>query len=176
MVTGSLFAIVIKDAEGPRLVARVARRALGVYYLIPRNAEDFAIEADENWDPHASYHADGTLHVKSFNALVLTPVKKQPLDRSFSGGEPLFAQSFQPGELVALPSLTDVSRYLNIFEIPRDLVDATEHHTLAVDLLSPGTDRLPGPWQQVVTEHSFTDDVPWIHVTLWRGLIDFAAT
>jgi hypothetical protein len=169
-MAGSLFAIAIRDTQGLQLVARAALRPSGIYFLMPRDAEDFTVLADEKWNPHASYHADGTLHVKSFNDVMLPPVKRQPLDHAFSGAEPLFAQAFQPGELAGLQVLTDVAPFREVFEIPRALIVETEHHTLAVDLLAPTAARPVGPWRDVVIEHSFADSVPWIHATLWRGL------
>jgi hypothetical protein len=174
-MTSALHAIAVTDAQGLHLVARVARRPSGIYYLIPRDTEAFQIDSDVNWDPHASYHADGSHHVKSFGRLALTRTKRQPLDSSFSGAEPLFAQSFQPGELTRLPVLSDAPAFANVFEIPIDRLNPAEHYTMALDLLSPGSGRLGGPWLEAVLEHSFREASPWIHATLWRGLESFAA-
>ena len=88
-MTGAMHAIAVSDAQGLHLVARVARRPSGIYYLLPRDAKAFQIESDKNWDPHVSYHADGWHHIKSFGQLALTRVKRQALNSSFSGAEPL---------------------------------------------------------------------------------------
>ncbi len=173
-MTTALHAIAVRDAQGLHLVARVARRLSGIYYLIPRDAKAFQIDSDENWDPHASYHADGAHHIKSFGQLVLTRMKKQPLNSTFSGAEPLFAQSFQPGDLHNLPVLSDASAFADVFEIPADRLTSVDHYTLALDLLAPGARRLGGPWLEAVLEHSFQDALPRIHATLWRGLESFA--
>ena len=169
-MAGSLFAIGVQDDQGFHLVARIARRATGIYYLIPRANEDFGIIADENWDPHASYHADGTHHIKSFGSTVLSPVMRQPLNQAFTGAEPLFPQGFAPGDLFGHQVVGDLSPFREVFVIPSTMIAPDAHHTIAVDLLSSGAARIPGPWQHVVVEHSFTDSFPWIHVTLWRGL------
>jgi len=174
-VTTALYAIAVSDALGLHLVARVARRHTGIYYLIPRDAKAFQIDSDENWDPHASYHADGTHHVKSFGQTVLKPVKRQPLSNTFSGAEPLFAQSFQPGELHNLPLLSSTSTLADVFEIPADRLTPVDHYTLALDLVAPGATRLAGPWLEAVLEHSFQDGSPRIHATLWRGIESFSA-
>lgn len=175
-MTTALRAIAVRDAQGLHLVARVARRPSGIYYSIPRDAKAFQIDSAENWDPHASYHADGTHHIKSFGQLALTRVKRQPLSSAFSGAEPLFAQSFQPRDLHNLPMLSDASVFADVFEIPVDRLTSADHYTLALDLLAPGARRLRGPWLEAVLEHSFQDALPWIHATLWRGLEGFAAS
>jgi hypothetical protein len=44
---------------------------------------------DREWDAHASYHLDGTLHHKSYGAVVGVPQKCQPLTGAFKGSEHL---------------------------------------------------------------------------------------
>jgi len=156
-MTSALHAIAVRDAQGLHLVARVARRPSGIYYLIPRDAKALQIDSDENWDPHVSYHADGSHHIKSFGQLALPPIKRQALNSTFSGAEPLFAQSVQPGDLLNLPMLSNASSFVDVFEIPVDRLRASDHYTLAVDLLEPGAGRLGGPWLEVVLEHLFQD-------------------
>lgn len=172
----ALHAIGVTDAQGFHLIARVARRATGVYYLIPRDAKTFGIESNKNWDPHVSYHTDGSHHVKSFGNRAGTRYMRQPLTSAFAGAEPLSAQSFQPGELHNHPVISDPSEFTNVFEIPIERLSLSEQYTLALDILAPGAERLGGPWQEAVLEHSFKDGVPWIHATLWRGLENFAST
>ena len=174
-MTNALHAVVVRDAQGLHLVARVARRPSGIYYLIPRDAKAFKIDSDKNWDPHVSYHTDGSHHIKTFDQLALKRMKRQALDSAFSGAEPFFAQSFQPGELTNLPILSNASAFVDVFEIPGYRLSSSEHYTLALDLLSPGAGRMTGPWLEAVLEHSFQDALPWIHATLWRGLESFAA-
>jgi hypothetical protein len=43
---------------------------------------------DQGWNPHTSYHLDGTLHMKSYDYRVLPPQKRQPLTGAFRGSEP----------------------------------------------------------------------------------------
>jgi hypothetical protein len=174
-MTTALYAIAIKDALGLHLVARVARRPSGIYYLIPRDAKSFQIDSDENWDPHASYHVDGTHHVKSFGQILMTRTKRQPLDNAFSGAEPLFAQSFQSGDLQNLSLLSNASVFADVFAIPADRITSGNQYALAVDLLASGARRFEGPWLEAVLEYTFKDALPWIHATLWRGLRDFKA-
>jgi hypothetical protein len=43
---------------------------------------------DRDWDPHASYHLDGTFHRKSYGA-TFSPEKRQPLTAAFRESEHL---------------------------------------------------------------------------------------
>lgn len=169
LMTSALYGITVSDEDKLHLIARVARRPSGIYYLIPRDSDAFQIDTEANWDPHASYHTDGTHHLKSFSELLLRPTKRQPLNGNFLGAEPLFAQSFQPGELTKHPVYSGAPAFADVFRIPADALNPAEPYTLAVDLLSPGASRLPGPWVAAVLEHSFRDAEPWIHATLWQG-------
>lgn len=60
--------------------------------------------------------------------------------------------------------------FADVFEIPHERLPPDEHHTLAVDLVEPGKDALAGPWREVASQKCFQDALPWILVTLWRGL------
>ena len=60
--------------------------------------------------------------------------------------------------------------FVEVFEIPREQFAGDEHHTFAVDLVEPGRNAVPGPWKEMVVQKSFQDAVPWILVTLWRGM------
>ena len=50
----------------------------------------FVPRANAEWDPHTSYHQDGTFHSKSFGRKGLSK-KLQPLNRPFRGSEHLGA-------------------------------------------------------------------------------------
>jgi hypothetical protein len=172
-MTTEIYGIATRDEQGLHLIARVARRSSGIYYLIPRANEDFDIEADANWDPHASYHTDGWHHFKSFNQVVAARTKRQPLD-NFRGAEPLFDQSFMPGDLTHMPRFTGKMAFAQVLEIPVDLLNETDSYAISANLLSPGASRIPGPWLTPVLEFSVRDAVPWVHITLWRGLVGVA--
>ena len=166
----AIYGIATRDEQGLHLIARVARRSSGIYYLIPRANEDFDIEADDKWNPHASYHADGRHHFKSFDEVVTPPTRRQPLD-NFSGAEPLFDQSFMPGDLTHMPKFTGKLAFAQVLEIPTGLLNETDLYAISAQLLSPGASRIPGPWLIPVLEFSVRDAVPWVHITLWQGLI-----
>jgi hypothetical protein len=142
-MSSALYGIVVRHEQDLYLVSRVTRRPSGIYYLIPRANKAFAVEADAEWDPHASYHSDGWHHVKSFDQ-TFARTKRQPL-ASLQGVEPLFSQSFAPGDLTNLPTRIVTQGFSELVEIPFDCLDATEHYAVAVHLLSPGSSRPSGP-------------------------------
>jgi hypothetical protein len=166
VATSSIYGVGVRDATGLRLLARIARRPSGIFYLIPRTNAEFGIEADRNWDPHVSYHTDGRHHVKSFDQRVSSPYYRQPLDQRFSGAEPLFDQSFQPGELSGVPALVDTSPLAQVFEIPAASIDSTTVYVISVSLLAPHAALPQRDWLAVVAEQTFRDAEPWIHVAL----------
>lgn len=163
-----MHAIVVRDAQGLHLVARIARRPSGIFYLMQRDAKAFQIDSDKPWDPHASYHVDGWHQFKSFGKHELPKVKRQPLDSDFSGAQALFAQSFFPGDLYNLRVIVEACSFVDVFAIPREILCPGDNYTIAVDLLAPGAGRLEFSGAEAVLEHSFLDASPCIHATLWR--------
>lgn len=159
---GSMYAVAIRDHEDLRLVCRI-RRSPGrdVYVLFPRD--------EPGWDPHASYHRDGVRHVRAHGGRYLVDQRQRP-DESFRGAESVFALALQPGEVPRLKTPCRTDRFSEVFEIAGENFPPEEHHTLVVDLVEPGHGALAGPWREVVAQRSFRDNVPWILVTLWRGL------
>lgn len=77
----SRYAVAIKDGGDLWLTLWVRRSRKGEFFvMVPRGCKD--------WDPHTSYHLDGTLHVKSFGEK-FGRRKKQPLGGVFQGVENL---------------------------------------------------------------------------------------
>src|SRR5258708_13438470 len=72
-----LYAVAIRDGSNLWLTLWVRRSRKGdVFVLVPR--------AERKWTPHASYHVDGTLHVKSYNRVSVS-TKRQALTGTFKG-------------------------------------------------------------------------------------------
>lgn len=75
------YAVAINDGSDLWLTLWVKRSKKGeVFVMVPR--------ADRAWDPHTSYHLDGTLHSKSYGRAGFTR-KLQPLNGTFRGTEHL---------------------------------------------------------------------------------------
>jgi len=75
------YAVALRNSEDLWLTLWVRRSPKGdVYVFLPR--------ADRRWNPHASYHRDGTVHSKSFDHKFF-PRKRKPLTGAFKGTEHL---------------------------------------------------------------------------------------
>ncbi|MGH2372971.1 MAG: hypothetical protein ACRDIC_05770 [bacterium] len=84
--------------------------------------------------------------------------------------ETVLSLAIQPGEAALHRTPCVPGEFTEVVEIPREQFLDDEHHTLAVDLIEPGNNAAPGPWKEIVVQKSFQDAVPWILVTLWRGM------
>ena len=155
------------------LVARIARRKKGIYYLIPRDYAAFGIVSDEHWDPHASYHVDGTRHFKSDNQVRGGRDQRQPLGESFAGVEDLTGQSFGPGDLLGEQTELRESEFDAVFELPMDLVPPSYGVHLRVALCAPEQVSVWHPQNaHEIARYWSRDATPWIEVTVWR--IDYS--
>jgi hypothetical protein len=145
------------------LLCRIKRSRKGdAYFLMPRD--------EPGWDPHASYHRDGTRHVRSHGGKFLVSKVQKP-DGSFRGTEGLYAMAIQPGEVPLLNTPCAREEFSEVFEIGGEQLPIEEHHTLAVDLAEPGYSDILVLGKEIVAQKSFQDSSPWILVTLWRGLL-----
>jgi hypothetical protein len=78
---GQRYAVAIRDVSGLWLTLWVNCNRRGeIIILMPRGERD--------WDPHATYHRDGTFHQKSYDVPVIRQ-KRQLLTAAFSGSEHL---------------------------------------------------------------------------------------
>ncbi len=162
LAEGPMYAVAVREHTDLWLLCRIRRSSKGdVYVLFPRD--------EPSWDPHASYHKDGSRHVRSHGGKYLTNQCQKP-DESFRGAESVFALAIQPGEAGMLNVPCAPGDFSDVFEIAGEQLPREEHHTLAVDLVEPGTGATAGPWREIVIQKSFRDALPWILVTLWRGL------
>ena len=157
----TMYAVAIRNGNGLWLLARIRRSRSGVYFLMQRD--------DPDWDPHASYHQDGTSHVRSYEWTHFETQRQKP-DASFRGVETVFAMAIQPGEAALYKIPCDAGKFNHVFEIPIEQFPRGEHHTLSVDLVEPGKTAAPEPWKEIVVQKSFQDAAPWILATLWRGM------
>jgi hypothetical protein len=76
------YAVAVREGSDLWLTLWVRRSRKGDFFvMLPRG--------DRDWDPHMSYHLDGTTHMKSHDRKVLPPRKHQPLTGIFQGSEHL---------------------------------------------------------------------------------------
>ncbi len=66
------YAVAVREGADLWLTLWVRRSRKGEFFImLPRG--------DRDWDPHTSYHLDGTLHMKSHDCRIVPPQKRQPL-------------------------------------------------------------------------------------------------
>src|ERR1035441_1248689 len=146
------YAVAIREGVDLWLALWVRRsRKPEFFVMVPRGERD--------WDVHASYHLDGTRHLKSFDRKVLPATKHQPLTGIFRGAEPLVAFSGYGPKSVG--AVCDPAAFSSVVEIapgvlgPRDGV-------ITVDLVEPGCNPPPYPWANIVQREFIRDKPPWV--------------
>jgi len=152
-----LYGAAIRDGAGLWLTLWVRRSRRGEFFvMMPRG--------DRDWDPHTSYHLDGTLHMKSYGSRVLPPLKRQPLTGVFRGAEHLGAYS---GHGTRSGAICDPSVFSGVVEV-RPGVLGPRHGAVTVDLVEPGHEPMPFAWKQIDARQTFRDATPWVVITVGK--------
>jgi hypothetical protein len=150
------YAVAVRHGSDLWLAIWVRRGPKGdVYVLIPRS--------DPIWDPHTSYHRDGTFHSKSFNHK-MSSSKKQPLTDAFSGSEHM--SMFGGYNPKSIGAVCDPAMFSGVVEVPPGILGPRDGF-VSVDLVEPGCDPLD-LYNPVVITQVFKDKVPWIVIRVGR--------
>jgi hypothetical protein len=151
-VPGELrYAVAVLEGSDLWLTTWIRRAPKGdVYVLIPRS--------DGSWNPHSSYHRDGTVHSKSFNHK-MSSSKKQPLTRAFKRFEHL--GMFGGHSPKNIGAICDPAMFSGVVEVPPGILGPRDGF-VAVDLVEPGCDPLMELYNPVVLTQVFKGSVPWI--------------
>lgn len=149
------YAVAVEEASQPWLALWVRRsRKREVFVMVPR--------ADRSWNPHTSYHVDGTLHMKSHGRATF-PTKRQPLNAPFRGTEHLgVSAGYAPRSVGAV---CDMTAFDGVLVTPPDIL-GPRHGWIAVDLVEPGCEPVPLPWSKVVKREVYRDATPWLVITV----------
>jgi hypothetical protein len=140
------YAVAIRDESGLWLTLWVRRNKKGHFFvLIPRG--------DRKYDPHASYHVNGTFHQKSYDRK-LSIQRKQPLTGAFRGTETLGGYG---GHGARIGAVCDPTDFNGVVEVAPDLLGERKG-SVFVDLVEPG--REPITCYNVIKKKIFTDTVP----------------
>jgi hypothetical protein len=148
--------------EGPNLwlTTWVRRSPKGdVFVIIPRGERD--------WQPHASYHRDGTFHHKSFNYKFGPKQKRQPLTGQppFKGTEHLSA--FMGHGPKGVGAVCDPADFSGIIELAPGVLGPRDGQVV-VDLVEPGCEPLSLPGK-LVRQEVFRDAVPWLSIRIFSS-------
>ena len=143
-----LYAVAVRDT-GLWLVLWIRRSADQIFAFMPR--------ADPRADVHASYHRDGTAHMKSDGRKSMVR-KLQPLNDSFRNTEHLVAfGGYGPKRVGAL---CDPSAFDGIVELPPGVLGPSDGSAL-IDLVEPGCEPISWP-APVIRQETFEHAVPWL--------------
>jgi hypothetical protein len=113
---------------------------------------------------HASYHADGTSHLKSYGRRVLsTRIGPRP-DENFRGVFALWRSSVTATDPFPFQDWSP-AQFVDLFEIPID--NLSETTSVAVNLVAPGETPLVEAGTTVLMQRSLEDAIPWIVVSLY---------
>jgi hypothetical protein len=146
------YAVAVENGSNLWLTLWVRRSRKGEFFVMtPRGERD--------WDPHTSYHLDGTLHIKSYGDKVLKR-KNQPLTSAFRGSEDL--GSFAGHGPKGVGAICDPTAFCAIVKVPPGVL-GPRHGEVKLDLVEPGHEPMPFPGK-VVTAQVFRHFVPWLVV------------
>jgi hypothetical protein len=144
------YGVAVRDDGNLWLVLWIRRNSKGEFFvMVPR--------AKSEWDPHNSYHLDGTFHAKSFGHK-LQVEQRQRLDGNFRGTEHLGAYGGYGPKTVG--AICDPSAFAGVVEAPSGILGPS-HGSIVVDLVEPNHEPISWPLKEIVRE-TFKDDVPWI--------------
>jgi hypothetical protein len=144
------YAVAIEDSSDLWLTLWVKRSRKGEFFvMLPRG--------DRDWDPHWSYHLDGTLHIKSYGDTVLER-KNQPLTGTFRGSEDL---GFHAGHgPKGAGAICDPTAFSGVVKVAPGVL-GPRHGVVKVDLVEPRHEPMAFPGN-IVAEQIFRDIVPWL--------------
>ena len=151
------YAVAVREGADLWLVLWVRRNRKGECFVLKTmNHRD--------WNPHTSYHLDGSLHHKSWDRKVLPPQKRQPLIGPFRGCEPLLQYAgYTPKAVGAVCYLT---AFTGVVEIPSGILGPKDG-SIAVDLVEPGAKPLDySTGAEIVSQTVFRQVTPNIVITI----------
>jgi len=144
------YAVAVRDS-GLWLTLWVRRSPKGEFFvMVPR--------ADRGWDPHTSYHVDGTFHAKSHGRKFGQPQKRQSLTGTFRGTEHLGAYAGHGPKTVG--AICDPAAFSGVVEVPIGILGPRDGCVL-VDLVEPGCEPISWPLSEAV-RRTFKDTSPWL--------------
>ncbi len=156
------YAVAVRDGADLWLAVWFKRTKKGEFViLIPR--------AEPGWDPHETYHLDGTFHSKSHGRVLTTKVL-QPLVGPFRGTEHLGSHAGYGPKGVG--AICDPAAFTGIVEVPLGVL-GPRHGGVVIDLVEPGHE--PMTWfEPVLQSRVFRDFVPWVVIRVVKSGFEFA--
>jgi hypothetical protein len=127
------YAVAIRDGSDLWITLWVRCSRKGEFFVMtPR--------ADRSWNPHASYHLDGTLHMKSFGGSKVMEQERQPLTRPFKGTAHLGSYAGHGGKSIG--AVCEPTAFSGIVEATPGVLGPV-NGSVVVDLVEPGSAQRP---------------------------------
>lgn len=150
------YAVAVREGSVLWLTLWIRRSRKGEFFVIvPR--------ADRAWDPHTSYHLDGTFHMKSLGYKVCSPQKRQPLTGTFRGTVNLGTYMGHGPKSVG--AICDPNAFCGVVEVPPGVL-GPRNGGVVVDLVEPGCEPLSVP-NTIIQQEVFRDILPWIVIRIF---------
>jgi hypothetical protein len=147
------YAVAIRKGGNLWLTLWVKRNNKGEFF-------SFMPRADGRWNPHVSYHLDGTYHSKSHDRPMITR-QLQPLTGKFSGTVQLDGSG---GHGTSVGAICDPADFNGVVEVPNGVL-GPKNGTVLVDLIEPGHKPLSHPGT-VIQEKVFRDFLPHVVIRI----------
>ena len=158
-----MYAVAARDGNDLFLVLRIRRSSKGeIFTLIPtgRSGDEW-----KKWNPHASFHADGQYHHKSFDRKMLVKKAQRP-DLAFTGTMNLLQIPVSADRVRNFGVPCDPAAFAEVFELNLGNMPSKDYTThLAVDLSEPAGKPIITPGGTVLGQAVFKDAIPWILAT-----------
>jgi hypothetical protein len=149
------YAVAVREDSDLWLTLWVRRSPKGEFFvMVPRG--------ERGWNPHTSYHLDGTLHMKSFGHKLVLPQKRQPLTGLFRGAVHLGAFAGHGPRSVG--AICEPIAFNGVVEVPPGVLGPRDGDVV-VDLVEPGCEPLEW-FSPIVQQQVFCDIVPWIVIRI----------
>jgi hypothetical protein len=143
------YAVAIRDGSDLWLTMWVRSNRKGeIFIMYPRG--------DRDWDAHASYHLDGTLHQKSHGRVVMPAMKGQPLTAAFKGSEHL---GLYGGHGKGSGAVCDPTAFDGVVIVEPGILGPS-HGSVGVDLVEPGYEAT---WNRDETDQRHYLDLGSVH-------------
>lgn len=150
------YAVAVREGSDLWLILWVRKSKKGEFFLmVPRN--------NGRWNPHTSYHLDGTFHSKSFGK-AMQRQKRQPLTVKFCGTEQFPGYGgFGPKSVGAICNPAD---FTGIVEVSPGVLGPRDG-TIVVDLVEPGHEAGPFSSDPLILHEVFKETIPWINFRIF---------
>lgn len=150
------YAVALREGNNLWLTLWVRRSRKGEFFVMhPVGVRD--------WDPHTSYHLDGTLHTKSYGQK-FSSQKRQPLTEPFVGTVDLGIQAGHAPKAVG--AICDPAAFSGVVEVPSGVLGPRDG-AVAVALVEPGHAPPDYTWgYAAVTQSVFKDIAPNVVITV----------